>query len=324
MFQINPNEAIAKKCHGVEITLKQNHPEGCSLLDFLQRLLPIKLENIEEHILTPSVFLDGKARIRSVFYICKLGLENNFSLWVSHQYANDVCDYLESMRFAEDDPELSCQDIDWLEIRYKTPTSKQEKPFFYHSLPEWSIQKTPIYGLAVKSNHKTDLFSIEGQEASTMDQWIDDDLFHLLECCVKRPGIDSAIYRDLMVLDGPFDHFLSRGSGCYPGQEVVEKVYSIGRRPKTLLCCQIHTTHFETPENLLYKGKKVGKILYKAPIQEKHIDGNIATLYNLGEFLAKTKEGCIGLAVMRSLPEIPVELTTEKDGHRVLILSLNT
>ena len=56
--------------------------------------------------------------------------------------------------------------------------------------------------------------------------------FHLLECQSISPGIDSNVFRYIMILDGPFDYFLSRNKGCYPGQEVVEKVYNIGRRPK--------------------------------------------------------------------------------------------
>ena len=261
-------KVVAKQYQGTLIQLL-----GSDVEDFLQRLASIDIASIGEDKATLSAFLNAKANILAVFYVLKK--HSNLNLLVCQTYKNDVLSYIEKMHFSED-VQLNTQDINWLEVRYEKPPSYLSTLKGY-TLQSWNIKGKTIGGLFYL---KADL---SPKDLACLEKMVDTRQFHVLECQAKNPGIDSHLFRHIMILDGPFDHFVSRNKGCYPGQEVVEKIYSIGRRPKKMLCCQIDTSNsIEIPENLLSEnGKKIGKILHTAKVDSQTYIGLAVVHRNL-------------------------------------------
>lgn len=327
------NKSIAKSFRGVEIQLvipdhigdvgDQTKEDLANI--FLQRLLPINLSTIPLHQPTPSAFLDGRARIIAVFYLFKKS-DQGVYLWVSQEYAKAAGDHLESMRFSDEDPEIKFKEKHWIEIRHEGFFQTNHKTY---PLPDWQIDDRVIKGQIIAFD--TDSFKDSAIES--FKAILDADLFEALACRGESPGIDAPFFRDLMVLDGPFDHFLSRDSGCYPGQEVVEKIYSIGRRPKKMLCFGVvgidRRSDLETSQNILFEGKKIGKTLCVNLLRIDQIFKNPLCWpgFKTGGLKGQNQQRQnqkgdwvgIGLAVVRNLPKWPLdmEMTLEMSGHRL-------
>ena len=242
------NDFIAKECQGILIQFLGSDGQA-----FLQRLASIDITKIEEGYMVLSAFLDAKASVIAIFYIFKK--DSHFHLLVSDTYKNEVTEYIEKMHFAED-LKLNFESVSWLEVRYESIPSQLQGIDGY-TLRNWNVSQKNIKGQVLFHNEISHLDIL-----TFLKKGIHQEKFHLLECRAISPGIDSNLFRYIMILDGPFDHLLSRDKGCYPGQEVVEKIYSIGRRPKKMVYCQVDTSvPIEVPENLLVENKKVGKLL---------------------------------------------------------------
>ena len=84
--------------------------------------------------------------------------------------------------------------------------------------------------------------------------------FDYLSILAKNPSIDNSCFQSVMILDGPFDHFISRKKGCYPGQEVIEKIHAYGRRPKEMFALKLDSQLDTTNALYLFKdGLKLGQ-----------------------------------------------------------------
>lgn len=267
---------LAKQIQGIFIELS-----GSDAQSFLQRLTSIDINALKKNQPTPASFLDSTAKPIAVFYIFQN--ETNLNLLVSQIYKEKVLSYLEKMHFSED-IQWHIQNIQWTEVRYTQDLSIHGYP-----LPDWKFQEKTIKG---------QLLFKEALNISHLNITIHANDFHIMECLAKNPGIDSDIFNHIMVLDGPFDYFISRNKGCYPGQEVVEKIYSIGRKPKKIICCQIEPPLLSVPETLIFQDKKIGKILLA---------------------YCKDHQVSIGLAVVRHSFEM-TQMTTEQLKHKVTIL----
>ena len=280
------DDFIAKKYQGILVQLL-----GCDGQAFLQRLTSIDVTMIKEGDMVLSAFLDAKASVLAVFYLFKK--HSQLSLLVSDTYKKEVIEYIDKMHFFEDF-QLNIEDVSWLEVRYKNLPSKLKNANGY-TLKNWNINQKIIKGRVLFHNE------INTSIKDFLEKSLNEHQFHLYECQSISPCIDSNLFRSIMILDGPFDHFLSRDKGCYPGQEVAEKIYSIGRRPKKMVCCQIDTasTSIEVPENLLAENKKVGKLLHVVELD---------------------KQTCMGLAILRHTCDA-LKMLTELKEYQVRIVS---
>ena len=199
------------------------------------------------------------------------------------------------MHFSED-LKLNVEDVSWLEMRYEELPSHLSDMNGY-TLKDWSVNQKIIKGQIL---FRTEMTHLKKDIVTFLEESINKQQFNLLECHAISPGIDSNLFRYIMILDGPFDHLLSRDKGCYPGQEVVEKIYNIGRRPKKMKCCQIDTpfTSIKMPEVLLFENKKVGKLL---------------CVFQLSE------QACLGLAILRYTCHA-LEMVTELKKYQVRVI----
>ena len=283
------NSAVAKKYQGILIQFLGSDGQA-----FLQRLASTDIKKAKEGCMTLSSFLDAKASILAVFYIFKR--HSQLHLLVSNSYRQSVIDYIDKMHFSED-LQLNIENVNWLEIRYECLPSHLKNIKGY-TLKEWNINKKIIKGQML---FQTEIEYFTKDISVFLENSINERQFHLMECQSISPGIDSNVFCSIMILDGPFDDFLSRDKGCYPGQEVVEKVYSIGRRPKKMVCCQIDITSasIKVPENLLFENKKVGKLLYVTELEAQK---------------------CIGLAVLRHTCKA-LKMSTELEKYQVCVVS---
>lgn len=254
---------IYKHFNGVKITF-----EGNDSFDFLQRLSSNDISLSNGNVIQ-SVFLDRRARVISPFYLIK---DKYYNLIVSSEFKKDAISYIETMHFSED---LKCniKDIVWTEERYTQDSTTDVK----YKLPDWTLDKAfmgAFYEVIVGDNMQEE--------------------FERLSYKAISPEIDNVCFRSIMILDGPFDHFISRNKGCYPGQEVVEKIYS-NRRPKEMFVCHIESQiDRNIKHQLFYDNKKQGDLL--APIPDENTGYSMALAFvrsnkcNVGDVLT-TEDG---------------------------------
>ena len=223
---------ITKHFKGIKISL-----EGKDSFDFLNRLSSQDPASIKNG-LAPSAFLDRRAKVISPFYLTH---DENYHLIVSEEYKKDTTHYIDQMHFGED-LKINIQDITWTEERFlNTPTQTAD-----HHLPDWHLDKTykgAFYEKPIGNNMKHE--------------------FEIISYQALSPGIDNICFRGIMILDGPFDCYISRQSRCYPGQEVIEKIHQ-RRRPKEMFVCQIDS-QLAGGLPLFKENRKVGELLGPIP-----------------------------------------------------------
>ena len=201
---------IFKHFSGAKITF-----DGEDAFDFLQRLSAQDIL-LADNNLVQGIFLDKRARVIGPFYCIR---DEYYRLIISDEFKNDVISYIEKMHFSED-LKFSVENIVWTEERYTDAPTEVAA----HKLTDWSLDvvyKGVFYEKVLADDMKHE--------------------FERLSYMAKSPGIDNVCFKSIMILDGPFDHFISRNKGCYPGQEVVEKIYQ-NRRPKEMFVCHIEFT----------------------------------------------------------------------------------
>lgn len=221
---------------------------GPDAADFLNRLSTINFKNFTQA--KCGAFLTGKATIIGLFIAWKD--QNTFKLFCEGAYLQKICDYLNQMHFAED-LKIEEEQLELYEVRGA-------------SLPEGIA--LPNWGLPGVLTFQKPAYAQE----------LSDKEWHMLRATYGYPQPLVDIGDESILIEGPFEDWVDRNKGCYPGQEVIEKIYTYGRLPKKI-----------------FKAKTSQKIQPTTPITILHDNENVGTLTSVYQ----DSEGCFGLATLK-------------------------
>jgi folate-binding protein YgfZ len=216
--------------------------------DFLNRLSTINFKNFNEP--KCGAFLTGKATILGLFVAWKD--QNTFRLFCESTCLQKVYDYLNQMHFSED-LKIEKQHMEFYEVRGANVS--EGIALFNWGIPGVLTFQKPVHARELKDK-----------------EW------HMLRASHGYPQYLVDIGDESILIEGPFESWIDRNKGCYPGQEVIEKIYTYGRLPKKIFKVRAsQTCHVVSPISVI------------------HADENVGLLTSIYE----SSEGCFGLATLK-------------------------
>ena len=245
--------------------------KGADAFDFLQRLSTVNLKELGESHVKWGGFLTAKAGWVG------LGLFQRFSsddyhLWFPREVAASVLAHLEKFHFAE---KLTLQ---YLDSRVMLATWRAPETSL-NSLGndfDFSPMKVNVYSEGARfwrDDCRAELvwFTIERSRSGDWYEWartvdlrlMGVRLFDYFRVKAAVPQLGREFSENALAMEANFDRSISRDKGCYPGQEVVERVATYGRVNQKLIPVEFLSDResIEVPYGLSSEGIEVGKIV---------------------------------------------------------------
>ncbi len=207
---------------------------GPEASDFLHRLSTIHFKNFKDNDVKYGAFLTGKGTVLSLFTAWK----NSHGYTLFFESGGETAiQYLNSMHFAED---LKILKSPHQLYEYRGTRSISGYIAFNWGIPGAFIQTGDVPSDAKKLNSY---------------EW------RMLKATYGIPELGTDITTDHILIEGPFEQWVDRNKGCYPGQEVIEKIYTYGRLPKKIFKVKTtHKTQIKTPIPLSFEDQNIGTL----------------------------------------------------------------
>ena len=188
---------------------------GKDAKDFLHRLSTV---SFKQHLSIPiyGAFLNGQGKLISLFTAFETA-QDQIQLFVEPSMLSATQKYLEQMHFSED-LKIAVQPKFCLEFRNEK-ASRPEAISAYN----WGI---PGFYLFTDSPIDTKQFS----DYRILSQ----EKFDALRAQYGFAKPLQDLTNDHLLLEAGLEDWIDRNKGCYPGQEVVEKIYTYGRLPRKI------------------------------------------------------------------------------------------
>jgi folate-binding protein YgfZ len=209
--------------------------------DFLNRL---STQNFKKEFSGSlhGAFLNGQAKLISIFTSWKSPQKTYFFL--EKEMFQKTKDYLEKMHFAED-LKIETEKYFCIESRGNGDFRSEISADAY----DW--------GLSGKYFFSKNKFNSES---------ISELQYDAIRAHFGFPKPLKDLTADHILIEGPMDNFVDRNKGCYPGQEVIEKIYTYGRvarKIKKILLENANSTNIEVliqnlPQEIEVDGKNIG------------------------------------------------------------------
>jgi folate-binding protein YgfZ len=173
--------------------------------DFLNRLSTLNYKKSVETSMH-GAFLNGQAKLISIF--TSWISDSKVYFFIERELFQKTKEYLEKMHFSEN-------------LKIET-----ERCFCIEARGELKDFKSEInvgaynWGIPGKYFFSKNKFVLQG---------IDDLHYDSVRAKFGFPKPLKDFTFEHILIEGPFDNLLDRNKGCYPGQEVIEKIYTYGR-----------------------------------------------------------------------------------------------
>jgi len=176
--------------------------------DFLHRLSSADIKRLPADQATLGAFLTGKGALIGFGFIYRT--QTAYWIVAGPQQAERLCSHLEQFHFQEQlaiqkksDKEISvvvCYNSDLMSA---TPTWKD----FFHPQLSWALVSPDLV--------PRDILPIQK--------------FHELRISAGMPYFGWEVFEGDLILEAGLEKAVARNKGCYPGQEVVERVFTYGQ-----------------------------------------------------------------------------------------------
>ena len=182
---------------------------GPDSADFLNRLSTLNFKKPIEGSMH-GAFLNGQAKLISLFTVWKKDDKNYF--FIEKEMFEKTKSYLEQMHFAEN-MKIETEKYFALEARGETHFLSEIKVEAYN----WGMPGKYFF-----SKKPFDLKSVSQSE------------YDAIRASFGFPKPLQDLTEDHILIEAPLDSWVDRNKGCYPGQEVIEKIYTYGRVSKKI------------------------------------------------------------------------------------------
>lgn len=240
---------------------------GPDSADFLNRLSTLNFKILDEkRSINGSLygaFLNGQAKLISLFTMWAKDNKNYF--FIEKEMFQKTKEYLEQMHFAEN-LKIEIEKYFALETRGKILDFPSEMSVEAY---DWGLPGRYFF-----SHKKLDSQSVNQNE------------YDAIRASFGFPKPLKDLTEDHIIIEASLDKMVDRNKGCYPGQEVIEKIYTYGRVARKIKKLVFENTSKEDIDSLQsvlpleidLEGNKVG-VLSSAYHLDK--DFGLATLKRL-------------------------------------------
>ncbi len=216
------------------------HFSGPDAADFLNRLTTVNIKGLEKGMGAPGCFLDALGKIRTFFYIWHLSQDSyafEFDAGEDFFWKDSLLKTIEQYTFSEkieiqEKPEWTSY---WFlgdeAFQLQPLESKEAAPsifLFHHGNRTYGKNWISAWGKA------SDLLAWLPKNAQNID------LNQTEEWRIQsiQPRAGKEILPNITPLEIGLEESVIHKQGCYPGQEVIEKIISLGSPPKRLVRLQ--------------------------------------------------------------------------------------
>jgi len=238
---------IFDQSHWEKIWLK-----GKDAVDYLQRMTTVNFKTLAVHGVSLGAFLTGRGHVVALGYFVRE--TDGVSIWVGHGQRGICLEHIEKFHFAEsfevaDDPSESSL---WAICSPTEVTSLNE---YVH----WKDAKEPklVWVSVPKDGLSVFWESLVGAGKLEL---LGQRLFDFLRISSGFATLGAEISADEIILETGLDEAVARNKGCYPGQEVVERIYTYGSVNRKLFCVKLKGDLSQLDANPL-RVEEDGKVL---------------------------------------------------------------
>ncbi len=237
---------------------------GPDAKDFLQRLTTANLKIMQVGQGSPACFLTAQGKIRSYFTLWNYGAGEyafEFDSGASDHGKSDLFQIIEQFTFAEKfdlidvTSKLDCR---WIFLDDNQPENTaigqirpgetraidEEIRICHHGNHSFGRTWITVWGRPARLNQWMDHFFSDAKPVDFLEieKWRIENL---------SPWIDRELTPEVMPLEIGLRNSVAENKGCYPGQEVIEKIISLGAPPKRLIQISGEGTPPEAGEKIL-------------------------------------------------------------------------
>jgi folate-binding protein YgfZ len=226
----------SKKTFGLKNPYQVISLSGADVIDWMQRVSTVSMRSQD---FLPGLFLTGKAGIIG-FFLAKKNTPTQIDLYVAPEKSILIQGHIDKMIFGEE-----------------VAVSVGTKECFEFLIP-------PSIGSpadAILNNYESKNFDggewkrAFGSEGSLPEvQWLDRAEFLNIAAYLGFVSDSINLNEDIMALNLNLENRIDRNKGCYPGQEVVERLFTAGRKPRALVRLDIKSTTTPTPGEPIFFG----------------------------------------------------------------------
>lgn len=217
--------------------------------DFLHRLSSADVKKLPQNQATLAAFLTGKGTLIGFGYLYR-NAESFYIISGPHQ-AERLSIHLEQFHF-------------------------QEKLVIQRKM-NFAVILTDKYDAPEKSMSWQDAFNpnwkwILGDEEKALSEDFPFNRFHALRIKWGMPYWGWEVFEGDLVLEAGLEKAVARNKGCYPGQEVVERIFTYGQVNWKLLRVELRSdspiTTGPCDLSVSFEGKEVGQLRSMAAVSE--------------------------------------------------------
>lgn len=225
---------------------------GRDARDFLHRLTTVHVNALEVGQGAPGFFLNAQGKIRAYFTLWRFGDEDyafELDAGATGAWKQELLAAIDQYTFAE---KFTLSDVTALECRWVFAESDAEGASLLSALgaPVLRAGHTVAIDEEIRVCHHGSVdygrpwISCWGRPAR-IAQWLERALpgatvasLSLLEqwrLAALRPAVDAEITSSTIPLEAGLTNAIAQGKGCYPGQEVIERIISLGSPARRLV-----------------------------------------------------------------------------------------
>jgi folate-binding protein YgfZ len=208
---------------------------GPDSLDYLQRMSTANMKPLTVGFNASGAFLTGKGTLISIgTFLCVEA--NRFLFIVSPNQTENALTHLEMFHFQE-------------KIEIKDRTSElaliglwRSKENLLKQSWQSSREKNLSYALLPRDEYGKVILELHKQGLAFLGM----RLFHYFRIQAGLPWMGWEVGPADLVLEAGLDDFVARNKGCYPGQEVVERIFTYGQVNRKLMRVKIEGQGLES------------------------------------------------------------------------------
>lgn len=199
--------------------------EGPDSADFLHRMSTVNFKSFPDLKTAPGCFLNHKSGVLTFGFFERVG--NVFHYWVPPGMGATTVEHVERFHFSESFTVTLSEDYVVLGVWNRHLVQLKLADNVMSSAAEW---KDPWRdGLTWLRLRTRDLEQVIQDFRAQDIPWLGHALFEFyrIEAGLAQPGVE--IDEKSLILEASLDKAVEENKGCYPGQEVVERIRSYGR-----------------------------------------------------------------------------------------------
>lgn len=223
--------------------------EGPDAQDFLQRLTTVAAGGLMQGSGTPGCWLNAQGKFRAFFHLWRYsdeGFAFEFEAGVDRRWNSELLQAIDQYTFAEkmtvtEASARGALDCAWIFpfpgesglppglVEGETIATDDELRFCHHGSRDFGRAWITVWGRPARLDQWLERTFSEDSETALLAE------LDQARIAAARPRVDSEITPDVNPLEAGLPEAVAENKGCYPGQEIIEKIAAIGSPARRLV-----------------------------------------------------------------------------------------